>query len=339
MSRRDEARAAMEARHRRWLSGRDAELARRDVEEEQPRPRSTAQTAPSASALDPSAVLDRITARLAERMRDELHVALQQEGGQALSSQQDLALKMEHKLSSEVASHTCPICYELMAGKEHAPVLLFPCGHTFCAQCVGKLQGAPKDVCPVCRARVTSKAPNVSLRNIINALVHTRDAVRQRAVPLDGPVPHVAASMLAGAGPDVDPAGGLDASRYASQFEMYAMRASVLSHELRDTKAELGDASESTTTALSVLDRLHLEREAAEERVSQAQASLDVLRSQERDQERKLASCQEREKECRSRIHMLEATLAPLRVEMEKCRLIAQDLNPSVQLSGGPKPA
>ena len=35
---------------------------------------------------------------------------------------------------SRQEDRTCPICYELMAGKERQPTLLFPCGHTFCAR-------------------------------------------------------------------------------------------------------------------------------------------------------------------------------------------------------------
>ena len=36
----------------------------------------------------------------------------------------------------EIASHTCPICYELMVPPDHSPMLLFPCGHSFCAACL-----------------------------------------------------------------------------------------------------------------------------------------------------------------------------------------------------------
>lgn len=39
-------------------------------------------------------------------------------------------------LASELESTTCPICYELMQAPQHTPTLLFPCGHTFCIECV-----------------------------------------------------------------------------------------------------------------------------------------------------------------------------------------------------------
>lgn len=40
---------------------------------------------------------------------------------------------LEGHLVKELESHTCPICYELMVPPGHGPVLLFPCGHSFCS--------------------------------------------------------------------------------------------------------------------------------------------------------------------------------------------------------------
>jgi hypothetical protein len=44
----------------------------------------------------------------------------------------DLAERMESYLEAELGTHTCKICFELMVSPVHTPVLLFPCGHTFC---------------------------------------------------------------------------------------------------------------------------------------------------------------------------------------------------------------
>ena len=41
--------------------------------------------------------------------------------------------QVESLLERHIGSNTCPVCFELMAGKQHQPMLLFPCGHTFCA--------------------------------------------------------------------------------------------------------------------------------------------------------------------------------------------------------------
>jgi len=45
-------------------------------------------------------------------------------------------MKMEKTIAKEIESNTCPICYELMIPPNYSPILLFPCGHTFCKACV-----------------------------------------------------------------------------------------------------------------------------------------------------------------------------------------------------------
>ena len=71
---------------------------------------------------------------------------------------------VERALSKELKNHSCPICYDTMI----EPQILFPCGHTFCSQCMvrhRKTNGGGK--CPYCRATITSVAPNHSLKQLI----------------------------------------------------------------------------------------------------------------------------------------------------------------------------
>lgn len=63
---------------------------------------------------------------------------------------------LETFLIKEIESHTCPICYELMVAPDHAPMLLFPCGHTFCSSCITS-SANQKNTCPFCREQISSK--------------------------------------------------------------------------------------------------------------------------------------------------------------------------------------
>ena len=47
--------------------------------------------------------------------------------------------QVEALLERHIATNQCPICYELMSGKQHQPTLLFPCGHT------GAVKATPGD--------------------------------------------------------------------------------------------------------------------------------------------------------------------------------------------------
>lgn len=66
--------------------------------------------------------------------------------------------QLETFLVKEIESHTCPICYELMVAPDHSPMLLFPCGHTFCSSCIRTHTGAStRSTCPFCREPIASK--------------------------------------------------------------------------------------------------------------------------------------------------------------------------------------
>ncbi len=83
----------------------------------------------------PEELVDALTIRLAEKIRSELQLEDRAELSkvQAKVNQEKAQVnKLEGFLAKEIASHKCPICYELMVPPDHSPLLLFPCGHTFC---------------------------------------------------------------------------------------------------------------------------------------------------------------------------------------------------------------
>ena len=70
--------------------------------------------------------------------------------------------EIEETLHEQVMSNTCPICFELFLPPEHSPFILFPCGHSFCKQCIDSYAKIKKK-CPFCRSGFNSMAPNISL--------------------------------------------------------------------------------------------------------------------------------------------------------------------------------
>ena len=59
-------------------------------------------------------------------------------GKQGDSIRELMSQHMDLFLESELSTHTCKICFELMIPPIHTPILLFPCGHTFCKCCMDK---------------------------------------------------------------------------------------------------------------------------------------------------------------------------------------------------------
>lgn len=74
--------------------------------------------------------LNKLTDKLASHIREEVRKEIQ---NSSEFSGEDLAEKMDTYLQDELSTHTCKICFELMeSDKGKTPILLFPCGHTFC---------------------------------------------------------------------------------------------------------------------------------------------------------------------------------------------------------------
>lgn len=61
----------------------------------------------------------------------------------------------EYVLQQEAQSHTCKICFEIMVSPRRTPMILYPCGHTFCKECMiqhaDRASNNSKPNCPYCR--------------------------------------------------------------------------------------------------------------------------------------------------------------------------------------------
>jgi len=60
-------------------------------------------------------------------------------------------------LSEDLSANTCLVSFELMVPPERAPMILFPCGHTFCASCLNKTLQSSADRCAYCRTTIQYK--------------------------------------------------------------------------------------------------------------------------------------------------------------------------------------
>ena len=130
--------------------------------------------------------LNRLTDKLTDHIRDELRREMQTNLKHE-DVRDKVAQKMESYLEAELSTHTCKICFELMISPHHTPILLFPCGHTFCQQCIdthvgssstlSAKNGAAKKSCPYCRTPIESRAVNQSLRELIDQFSRQQNMV------------------------------------------------------------------------------------------------------------------------------------------------------------------
>ena len=97
----------------------------------------------------------------------------------------------QYVMQTEANSHTCKICFELMVSPQRTPMFLYPCGHTFCKDCMNRHTnqqhqhqhqqqhqhqhgGAAKPCCPFCRTVIQSMVANQAIKELIDSYVEQK---------------------------------------------------------------------------------------------------------------------------------------------------------------------
>eukprot|EP00002_Diphylleia_rotans_P021120 TRINITY_DN4110_c0_g1_i1.p1 TRINITY_DN4110_c0_g1~~TRINITY_DN4110_c0_g1_i1.p1 ORF type:complete len:483 (+),score=127.36 TRINITY_DN4110_c0_g1_i1:44-1492(+) len=276
----------------------------------------------------PEVVIDRLTEKIAARLRDEIKEELAREGREMMKHRGALYERVEKFLENEAENHSCSICYQLMVPPTHGPIILYPCGHTFCSLCINNhLSVNQKKTCPYCRKEITSYAPNLSLMNIIDTFIAKRERFRQGQM-----LPEIANSSFP-SNPEPtfeqDLVADEQTETFMKQHQITAMRHQILTNELTDASQELTSIDKQLSTADVVLQHLKKERTSLEELVRQITAEIDVMKAQEEEQEKKHQSLSKQKTETANKIDMIRQTLTPLEQQMEKAQIIIQNLRRS----------
>ena len=150
----DVTRGRIRQQQERWMKERQLELDKEAAGIEN-RVRSNANSAD---------VLNQLTLKITERIEDELKQKYKDGKGIKTTTEDN-----SHTLKSEIMSNTCPICLELLLPPTHSPIILFPCGHTFCKVCLEQQKKVYKNKCACCRTPIKSQAVNLALQNLICA--------------------------------------------------------------------------------------------------------------------------------------------------------------------------
>lgn len=130
----------------RWLEEKAKEQLRKRIEEnlirEQPNLVGI-QNHSSQQASFPTSLIGILTDTVEKSIKEELKI------NHTLSHQtQGEEDDDENFLTNEMENHKCAICFEIMLDKEHEPMMIVPCGHCFCRNC---LQLLTTQKCPTCR--------------------------------------------------------------------------------------------------------------------------------------------------------------------------------------------
>jgi hypothetical protein len=62
----------------------------------------------------------------------------------------------------------CKICYEDYNISINKPMIVVPCCHTFCLNCLNRIKLQIEDLCPICRNQITLDKPNYAILELLN---------------------------------------------------------------------------------------------------------------------------------------------------------------------------
>lgn len=70
---------------------------------------------------------------------------------------------------------SCHICFERYDLKDHKPITVMLCGHTFCCMCMNELKKGHDYKCPLCKSEIVNEKPNYSIIELLeeNQLVNS----------------------------------------------------------------------------------------------------------------------------------------------------------------------
>ena len=91
---------------------------------------------------------EKLTSHIREEIKKEMSTTIHNE-----DIRETVASKMDSYLQAELGTHLCKICFELMTSPLNTPILLFPCGHTFCGDCSAK----QRTQCYICRSTIKDR--------------------------------------------------------------------------------------------------------------------------------------------------------------------------------------
>ncbi|KAM3130450.1 hypothetical protein pb186bvf_017452 [Paramecium bursaria] len=164
---------------------------------------------------------------------------------------------IETKVSEMIEQQTCAICFELMVPPQYAPILLFPCGHTFCKECTIKNGKINIQKCSLCRAKVTAHAINVSLQNLICSFSEQKKENSNKQVQAQEP--------------------NLPENQYSDLYKKFKMRCDILQQEKSTLMNELKQLQHKKVQQEDQLEDLQAAREQLKYQILQQQEQLNQI--------------------------------------------------------------
>jgi len=226
-------------------------------------------------------------------------------------------IKMEKTISKEIESNTCGICYELMLPPTHSPILLFPCGHTFCNLCTKDHTKRSGAKCPFCRKIICSQAPNLSLQNLICTFTNNKHLLDQ--VKDEDLYPQETKA-------NNPPQEEATIQNYLNELQICEMRYKVIKSEKREIQESFIQLEKVQLTKKEVLKELEKNKASAMKKLEKLKAEIALIDDFMEKTYKEEISLEKEIETTQTKLELINGTLEPIEKEKTKYEMFIRAL-------------
>ncbi len=287
-------------------------------------------------------VLTKLTERIATRLRVELRNEVEDFTKYDEGAKRDVTNKIESFLQNELQQHTCPVCFEPMLPPNKSPMLLFPCGHTFCDECIKKQKKIATHKCPFCRAKIEKVAINHSLKQLMETFLKKKDAIEsgessvskafQSNSSNNNSNNKITKNRYNNNNSNTGNPNQSKAAEYMQKCRALKIRGKIMKNELEDTKNNLSRLDQQKSSCSLVMKTLRKEEAKAIERLEAAKEALALVREHVAEQKEKFDAIDKEKLECHQKIKLIESTVATIDRDADKAYILLQNFSPGAEV-------
>ncbi|KAG2393071.1 hypothetical protein C9374_009648 [Naegleria lovaniensis] len=321
-------REEIDEKKKRWLEEKAKEQLRKRIEENLIQPTTHVTCNSSQQTSIPTSLVGILTDTVEQSMKEEMKIS------HALKYQNHDE-DDENFLANEMENHKCAICFELMLDKEHEPMMIVPCGHCFCRNC---LQLLTTQKCPTCRSRINSLAVNFALKQVISSYNDLKAQKEKKKQEMQTFIEKQSAHI-------VDPSvleifkmvlnrtpseHRQEVEKYLSQYAKAKTRKKILIDSLSEIEQEVGHLTTHLSIAESHLQRFNNEHQALVQEIEEKMKNLEELKKAIDEQNRVTTEISQHKQQMEQKKQFILQSVQSIDREREKAKLIIKNFVPNI---------
>ncbi|KAI8516044.1 hypothetical protein Bbelb_068570 [Branchiostoma belcheri] len=223
---------------------------------------------------------------LADQIANRLKVRMDKPAGR-----EDSGVTQE----TSIDTHKCQVCSSLMVPPDHRPMLVIPCGHTFCTACVRHT-----DTCPGCGQEENKTAP-------------------RRDPGCHGDGKHKGSHSNRG-------------EDYVEKYHTLTVRCEVLETEADGIKEKMETVAKQLEREQKQVAAIEKQEENLKEQIKMLEEKISSLQSHKEGYKDTCDELEGQHFNLASKLSMVEDTLQSLTLERDKVRILAHNFDPSINI-------